>query len=302
MSCSCDAPFANIGANPCKDLRKVARRFILVPEFDSAGDKNSIATIAGVTKSALQAKFDASAIADRWFPTPQFENVENVRADAVRQEFNSGKSVKVRDGVRTMTVFFPLQGNLWMGKLEKFECLSMGFYEIDADGNFIYSKCPTDGTVDPILIEDGTMDIEYIPATDSEVSMVKMMFDIRLSEKDAEQRYIESSELDFDALSNSDVYSLYDVESVNSGISTTALTVTLTTDFGVKVGGLLEADFALYNVTDASAVTIASFTESAKGVYDFTFIAQDVADVIRVTPTKAKFDFSAVVTNTATIV
>ena len=301
MSCSCDAPFSNIGANPCKDLRKVARRFILVPEFDSAGDKNTIATIADVTKSALQAKFDASAIADRWFPTPQFENVESIRADAVVQEFNSGKSAKVRDGVRSMTVFFPLQGNLWMGKLEKFECVSVGFYEIDADGNFIYSKCPTDDAVDPILIEDGTMDIEYINATDSEVSMVKMTFDIRLSEKDAEQRYIASSELDFDALSSSDLYSLYDVSSVNSSITTETATVALTTDFGVKVGGLLEGDFALYNITASSAVTIASFTESSKGVYVFTFTAQTSADVIRVTPVKAKFDFSLVVANTIEI-
>jgi len=301
MSCSCDAPFANIGANPCKDIRKVARRFILVPEFDSTGSKNEISDLASLTKATLQAKFDAPNIADRWFPTPEMENVESVRDNAVVQEFNSGKKAKVRDGVKTMTVYFPLQGNLWMGKLEKFECLKYGFYAIDADGNFIYTKCPDTGVLKPILVEPDTTDVEYMEATDTEVSMVKLTFDIKLSEKDAEQRVVEASELDFDALDENDVYSLWDVEVSYSDISTTSFKAALATDFGVKVAGLVQTDFTLLNQTTSLAVPITGFTETPSGTYKIDYAAQASADVLVLTVVKSKFDFAKVVESTILI-
>jgi hypothetical protein len=301
MSCSCDAPFANIGANPCKDIRKVARRLILVPELDASGAKNEITDLASLTKANLQAKFDAPVIADRWFPTPEMENVESVRADAVVQEFNSGKKAKVRDGVKTMTMFFPLQGNLWMGKLEKFECLKYGFYAIDADGNFIYTKCPDTGVLKPIMVEPDTTDVEYIEATDSEVSMVKLTFDIKLSEKDSEQRVVAADDLDFDGLDEDEVYSLWDVEATYSDISTTSFKAALATDFGVKVAGLLETDFTLFNQTTSSAVTISTFAETPSGTYQFDFVAQTSADVLILTPVKDKFDFAGVTASTIVI-
>lgn len=293
MACTCSSPFSNLGSNPCKDLRKVARRFILVPQVDSTGAKNELPSLASVDKATLQAKFDNTTIADRWFPTPEFENVESAQADPKVQEFASGRKIEVSEGVRTMSVHFPLQGAQWFGKLRDYKCIKMAFYMVDADGNFIYSDC--DGVVCPIKIEFGSMNVQYLEATEDEVSMVKLTFDVKKSEDEALQKVIPASDLDFDALDESDIYSLWDGVHVSSLTSDSGFTSKIDTDFGTKIGGLLQTDFTLFNVTTALAVTITGMTESPAGTYAFTFAPQTVTDVVRLTPVKARFDFSQIV-------
>jgi len=100
---------------------------------------------------------------------------------------------------------------------------------------------------------------------------------------------------------------LLDIKSSYANISTTGFDVTLTVDgYGTKltpqlVKGLVAGDFALFNVTDSLSVTILTATESPDGTYAITFAAQTSADVLRLTPSKDGYDFSAVVTNTITI-
>ena len=52
------------------------------------------------------------------------------------------------------------------------------------------------------------------------------------------------------------------------------------------VEGLLPADFELFNVDDAAAITILTADEVSEGVYDFTFASQDSAENIRLTIVK----------------
>ncbi|WP_196302365.1 hypothetical protein, partial [Streptococcus pneumoniae] len=67
------------------------------------------------------------------------------------------------------------------------------------------------------------------------------------------------------------------------------------------LSGLVAGDFALYNVTDSAAVTVGSVAESPDGTYLITFAAQTANDVLRITPTKAGYDFSAVVALTTVL-
>jgi len=147
-------------------------------------------------------------------------------------------------------------------------------------------------------------------ATDTTAEMIMVSFDFASYELDEYIRYIAYEDLDFDGLNTSDVYGLYTVTGTATGISTTGVTITLTTDYGLPVKNLLITDFFdahggthsnLYNVTDSAAVPILTFAETSDGVYAMTFAAQTSADVLRCTPDKSKYDFSAVTSVAITI-
>jgi hypothetical protein len=101
---------------------------------------------------------------------------------------------------------------------------------------------------------------------------------------------------------------LLDITSTYANITLTSFDVTLTvTGYGTPlapqlVKGLVAGDFALFNIDDSLAVTIISATEdTAGGTYAITYAAQDTTEVLRLTPTKNGYNFSAVVTNTITL-
>jgi hypothetical protein len=167
-------------------------------------------------------------------------------------------------------------------------------------GNFVYNTDKETGLrVQPILIDENSLDVTYVTAKDNDVSGVMIKFKFRASVVDRLRRYIESSSLDFDALE--DIYSLYDVSSSYSSISTTGFTATLRDEYGLPVEGRIISDFTLYNTTTTLAVTITGLTETSRGVYALTFAAQTSADILRLTPSENGYDFSAVVSNLITI-
>ncbi len=305
--CICGQSLTDLGISSCPDAMQNAKRLIFVPEFDNSGDKNEFANVAAVTKTALQAKFDAASELDRYYPSPLLENVEDVRAETVFQEFNSGLKSKVRNGIRTFTGYVTAPNgasSIWLEKIKSWFCNASGIYIIDKNSNFIYATdLTTKLKVQPIMIERGSFDAQLVKATDAEVQMIMITFDIRENMDDGLLRYIPAEDLDFDGLSDADVYALLDVVNTYSGIAQTTVTMTMTTDqYGLPVTGLVIGDFALYNNTGAAAVIPSSVTESADGVYDIVFPSQTVGHVIQPTVTKSRYDFEAVNSTTFTIV
>ena len=100
---------------------------------------------------------------------------------------------------------------------------------------------------------------------------------------------------------------MLDVNSTNADpISTTTWEVDLFTDYGtalnrILVEGLIAGDFAIQNLTDALPVTVLTAPEAPAGKYILTFAAQDSADVLELTVTKAGFDFIRVKLNTVIV-
>jgi hypothetical protein len=101
---------------------------------------------------------------------------------------------------------------------------------------------------------------------------------------------------------------LLDITSAYANIALTSFDVTLTvTGYGTPlapqlVKGLVPTDFALFNINDSLTVAIISAPEStAGGTYTITYAAQDTTEVLRLTPSKNGYNFSAVVTNTITL-
>lgn len=293
---------SNSQGDACPSILDIAKRIIIVPEVDAAGAKNELANEAAVTKSALQAKFDAADKDDRYFPLSILENVEDVRVEPTFFEFNSGRKAKIKEGTRTFTGFIPFQGPEYLGKLEDWACSKFGIYVIDKSGNFIYATdASTKVKVQPIMVDQESFSAELVKKTDAEPVMIKITFDFRETEKDSLLRAIDASALDFDGLSSSDVYGLYDIKHVASSISTTGFTSTITENiYGFGIEGLVEADFAIYNNTTSSAVTIATFA-AVDNAYTFTFAAQTAADELKLSVSKGGYDDSLIEAELVTI-
>jgi len=299
--CSCDAGKQNVQASRCKNLEQIARRLIIVPEFKADGTKYEFATVATVTSANMISAINAADIDNRIFPIAKMEQVEEMRAESMVQEFNSGNLAKIDDGKREFTGLIPYGDPILLKKLKSWSCQKFGVYIVDKNGNFVYyTDKTTELKVQPLLVDENSLDVIYMTAKDNEVAGIQIKFKFRASMDDSYRRIIEATDLDFDALE--DIYSLFDVTSVNSAIGQTSFTATLKDQYGLPVYGLAIGDFALYNVTDAGAVTITGLTESSNGVYVFTFASQTLSDVLRLTPTKNGYDFSLVVANTITVV
>jgi len=298
--CSCEAGKQNTQASRCKNLEQIARRLIIVPEFKNDGSKFDFANVAAITETNIIAAINAVNPNDRIYPLGKMEQVEEMRGDSMVQEFNSGNIAKIDDGKREFTAFIPLASPILEGKIKSWACHKFGVYIIDKMGNFVYNTDKETGLrVQPILIDENSLDVTYVTAKDNEVSGVMIKFKFRASVVDRLRRYIESSSLDFDALE--DIYSLYDVSSSYSSISTTGFTATLKDEYGLPVEGLVISEFSLYNTTTSLAVVVTGLTETSRGVYALTFAAQGSGNSLRLTPSKNGYDFSAVVSNLITI-
>lgn len=279
MSC---ATLTNTRGNNCPTAMDIAKRLIFVPELDASGAKNQLA-VADINKATLQAKFDQDNDQNRYYPISALENVEDLRAEPTYFEFNSGVKSKTKEGTRTFTGFIPFQGAEYLAKLEKWECANFGIYIIDKAGNFIYSK---DGAnAQPILIAKDSFSAEYIKKTETEPAMIKIMFDFREGEKDSDLRLVEAKDLDFDGLSEVDIYGLFDasIASVAGGTGESVLTIT-EADYGFAIEGLVAGDLTL------SAGTVTSLTETAEGVYTLVTTATS-GDTVKIN--KSGYDSTA---------
>ena len=303
--CSCTLGKENTQGNSCPELSQIAARIIIVPKYNAAGAVNEIANVAGITKAALQAKFDANDIDDRWFPLTEFKNVVEAKADPIYQEFTDRTKVLIDEGKRNFEGYIISQGPILLGKLKSWGCQEFGIYIIDKNSNFIYQTDSATGLkVQPIPVDKESWTATLMKATDTTVAMIKIAFDFAMIARDEQLRVVAYEDLDFDGLDTNDVYGLYTCSGVASSISTTGFTMTITTDYGLPVKNLLITDFfdshggansKVYNVTDSAAVAISTFSETSDGVYVFTYSAQTSADVLRCTPDKSKYDFAGVV-------
>jgi len=289
----------NFGAATCRNPMQIAKRLIIVPELGASGSENEIATVAGVTKTALQLLFNEVDKLDRYYPTPLLENVENVRGETTFHEFNSGAKLRVKEGTKHFVGYIPAEHPLMLEGLKSFEGQNFGILVIDKDGNLIYlTDATTKLKVKPFPIDGNSLSVTYVEPTDKEVPMIKLEFDYSVSSKDELMRYIAAEDLDFNALSTVDVYSLLTVTGTSTG-GADKLTLVLATEYGDAITGLDEDDM---DCTDSAGdtVTISSVEESTStpGTYTVNLTITG-AKTVTTTITKSRYDFSAITALTA---
>ncbi len=284
----------NLGKSPSDNPMKVGSRLIFVPRLGLDGAPNIFDNVAAVTSAAIIAKLNAASKLDRIYPLPEIENVESVKGESIYHEFNSGKKKYVRESVKHFVGYFPNEQPQFLEKIKGWLSEDFGVYIVDIAGNFIYmTDSATKLKIQPFDVDGESFSATEIEATDKEVNMVKIEFDYKLSVKDELKRFIAPTDLDFDPLSSTDLYSLLDVSGVSSGEALTGFDLKLTTDYGTPVLGLEAADFTAVE-DDGTPVTITSVTGASDGTYTFVVSGLLGSETVLVTPSKERYDFAKV--------
>jgi hypothetical protein len=302
--CDCDETLGNTGIPGCNPIEKSTVKLIIVPTYDSTGTRNSMTIATLFTPTLLSNNINDTDLTQRWFPTPKFNNVGGERAESKFATDAFGRKEKLIQGVRTFTGEFWGQAGVFLGQIQKANCNDFSAYKIDVNGSITgMISADADGKLYPIKMEKGSFDAIYMPETPEVKGMVKISFEFDNNEQDSLLRTISADDMTADLLNAN---GLIDVNSVITSITTTSFTAKLVTKYGsvknpVVDKYLLIGDFALYNVTDSAAVTIATMTESTPGTYVFTYTAQTSADVLRLTPTKTGRDYTLTIANTILI-
>jgi len=298
--------FSNTGGNwqDVRYLLRRAQRIILVPKYGSDQEENTIATRAGVTKAALQALFDDHDLKDRYYPLPSFKNVTDERAESNFFEYDDGEKEFLREGVRHFEGHIKAaDGGAKLKKyLNDWRGAEFGIYIIDEDGNFAF-MLDDDGTiVKPLPLAGGSFDIRVMPATADGVFMLNVSFDFHPDLDDGDIDYIPKKDLDFNGLSDEDIYGLWDVTIEEVSNTLTTIVATVKTDYDTAVTGLVLADFYLYNTTDSAEVVPSGVVETAgtPGEYTFTFAEQTASDAYELRVNKSRYDYNDTLTGTLT--
>lgn len=283
QACACNVTLSNTGTPSCQPIQKVARKLILVPIQQANGTLNRLTLGSLPNAAAITALVNQADDKARWYPLPKMENITNERAEPIKQEFDSGNTIFIRDGVKTFKGEVVLQDSVFASKLDGLRCYQMGAYVVDADASLIGSHAVA-GYLAPMKINMGTWTVETVDATDTTVAMVRLSFQWDNTLADGDIRKV----LESDFGSGVDLLGLdglIDIYGTASAISATAFTMKIETDYGsvenpVPVEGLVLADFALANLTVPASITITSVTETSAGVYTFVIPSQTSAHVL----------------------
>lgn len=305
MACTCDVGLGNTGLPNCAPITGVPKKFILTQTFDESGTKNFIDLSTTLDAAYLTTALNAASDV-RLYPLPDFENVVSDRAESTFDEAPSGRKVFVKEGVRTLT------GEIWgrealpqiIGQIKASRCVDISAYMVDGDGNIVGTGDATDpNKLYPIKLDAQSIDAILMFSTDATKQKINISVSWDESVKDEDLYMAEDgTDFTFNAL---EAEGLLDIYAEYSTISTTGFVAELFNKYRLKKAGvntgLVIGDFALYNNTSASSVTITSVTELPDGTYTFVIPAQTSADVLVLTPTKNGFDYTNVIAATITI-
>jgi hypothetical protein len=280
VGCNCNVGLSNTGRPGCVPLQSVTSKLIMVPLTANDGTLNGINLSNPLpTWSDLINEADASK---RWFPLPEFENVELPKADSQFEEANSGRMAFLRQGKRSFA------GELWgddstptlLGKLTAGRCVQFGVYIVDVNGNLIGSK--SNGYLYPIPVDEQSWDPKFMFATDSTVQKIMLGFDFYRLFDESTMYMITVTEA---GINFNDLTGLIDVNlEVLSQVTTVSITVNASFDYGTALNPILfqgatnTADWSIYDVTNSVLIGVPSgVTESSAGVYvvDYAFTSGD---------------------------
>lgn len=298
--CTCETGFFNTGTPSCKSVEALTVKDFIVPKYDSTGALNKYDPSVALTSAFLTGKLNAPNPLDRWYPVGKFYAVESTR-DAVVTETIDNIPFFITNGNKTFTASLLETSGVLIGALEALRCQEFGVFKVKEDNTMAGIVIGSDGFLYPIPVESGSISVLPIDKTVTTLAKLSYSYTYKNEFSDADIRLVSPT-----TASLVGAEGLKDVTATFSGISQTGFTVKLKTKYG-KLGseqvvkGLVAADFSLYNVTDSLAVVITSVS-FANDEYTFVIPSQTVADVLRLTPTKNGFDFSAVVATTFVVV
>jgi len=262
----------------------------MVPLFGADGTANFIdLTLPLPVWADLINEVDATK---RWFPLPNFENVEMPKADSQFEEANSGRMVFLRQGKRSFA------GELWaddstptlLGKLQNNRCVDFGVYIVDINGNLVGSK--VGDALYPIAVDNPSFNPTFTFATDSTTQKIMLGFDFDRLFDESTMYMITPTEA---GINFNDLTGLIDVNFRATTIAAGSLTFTAALDYGtalnpISYSGALSIDWTL--TANGVAVTPLTVTESLStiGEYVATYTTGAPGDAMVLSVSKVGFD------------
>lgn len=306
--CKCTSKYANTGAPSCSgSLIKASRRLIMVPKYADDGTLNKVSLPATLNAAYFNALINQADRSKRWYPLPKHVNAEITKAESVYETFGDGSKQFINEGVSNFKCVYPAQQPNFLSILKSGRCNDMAVFIIDKSGALVGLSNGEENVLYPFSLNKNTADAIMKWATDTTGTNIEYMFEF-----DTDQRDEEIVKIDMVDMVSVNLLVGYDglIDAIKSQTSTgqASMVFKLYAKGGsaanpVAITGLLAANFALYNVTTSVAVTIVSCTESLvnKGEYTLTYSSQTIGNVIRITPTLTRYDFTNVIAATATV-
>lgn len=306
--CSCTSVYNNTGLPNCiGELIKDSQKLIMVSRYNNAGTLNKVpagTVLNAAYFSALVTNVDRSL---RWYPLPKHVNAEIAKDASVFETFTDGSKQFIHEGVSNFKCVYAGKQPSFLSILKGGRCTDMAVYIVDKNGALVGLSNGEADVLYPFALNKNTTDAIYKWATASTGSNIEYMFEFDTNQKDEEIVKIDSADMVTVNLLNLD--GLIDAKVKYTSTGQTSMVVSLFAVGGsvakpVAIQGLLAANFALYNVTTAAAVVVATAVESTvtPGTYTLTYLSQTIGNVIRLTPTYTKYDFTDVIATTSVVV
>ena len=311
--CSCGSGRDNLGVLGCSPVMKTIKKHIVMDEFNSDGERNAIKLsdlVDGVLPDAFIAgKTNETDKTKRWYFTPdKYENVEGTRTDPTTEEFQSGRIVKIQDGVRQFQGFLLGQDSTLASRIASSGCSDTAVYEVAIDGS-IRGEVSEDGqTLYPMLINKGSLisvPVESVEGTSIPKIQLNFQFDQTVDEGSLmilAAENIETDLLKVNGLLDGEITVLASPAITNATVSVT-LQYKYYGTFGIanNIQGRDDAaDWSLLDGVTPVAISAVVDVNGDGSQYDITFASTPTTDLtldyvgVTTTATEQGFDVPSV--------
>lgn len=288
--CSCETGIIGFGQPSCVPSFSRDAKLIFVEYFDNLGAVNSIKSTDVLDASFFEDKLNAgigSSVLDasqRWNITETINTVDGERAENITQDVDT-IPLNVRQGVRLYngTFFGNIAATPYIKSLESMACQTMGYFIVDVAGNIIGMKNDITGDLDPIKVQNNTLQVLYKYPSATEVQNINLKFAVDQNEFDADLNFIAASTIGVDVL---ELKSVIQVNLVATAPLTTGVTLATALLYGEDVfnpilfEGGLPADFLVTNLNTTLPVTVLTAPEAPAGTYTLTWAAEPSANTL----------------------
>ncbi len=281
--CNCTSGLGNTGVANCVPLQSVTSKLVSVPLRKSDGTLNYIDLSANFIEWDSTAYADAQSICEladasvRWFPLPNFENVEMAKEDSLFEEASSGRKVFLRSGKRGF------MGELWaddsspalLKEIQNARCVDFGVYIVDVNGSLVGLRSEDSTKLYPIKVDNASWDAQMVFATDTTIQKIKVSFDFDRN-IDEGLLYLVTD----DENTGTSFLSLEGLQAVTISnttlVASTTIVVDVTGSYGTaytpqKITGLTILDFTVFK--NGASQSITTVTEGVAGTYTITIPA-----------------------------
>lgn len=287
-TCDCENNgLGNLGAPSCQLIAGVTGSMFLVPTFKSDGTPNYIDLTSDVLNQAyFEGKLYNADPSLRWQWIPTLDSVTNERAESLVQELDSGKKIRIRQGIKAFSGDIYGMSYTYLGKLKLAGCSDASAFPVDLGGNMIGRRSDDQTKFYPIRIDKPSYDPIYVEPTDTTAARINLAFDWHQSELDECLKIISASEITADFLTLRSVIDANLKEDASVTASATAIGVDVSMDYGTAftnkaIQGLTAADFVV--VSGGTANTPDTVTETSPGKYAFDFTTDSLSSPATVT-------------------